>query len=247
MNRIFTNMPPVVKNLLILNIIIWFATAFVPVIDTRLTQWCALHFFTSPGFNVAQLFTYMFLHANFMHLFFNMFALVMFGGIIERSMGSKRFLFYYLSCGVFAALVQMGAYAIALSHYSGMFSHEQRQEIIQQGWRYMCQGYTFTDPTLASINALVNGPMVGASGAIYGVILAFGMLFPNQPIYLFFIPVPIKAKWMVIGYGILELTYGLGSTTDNIAHFAHLGGMIAGVLLILYWKKKGVFNNHWFF
>lgn len=247
MNRIFTNMPPVVKNLLILNVIIWFATAFVPVIDTRLTQWCALHFFTSPGFNVAQLFTYMFLHANFMHLFFNMFALVMFGGIIERSMGSKRFLFYYLSCGFFAALVQMGAYAIALSHYSGMFSHEQMQEIIQQGWRYMCQGYTFTDPTLASINALVNGPMVGASGAIYGVILAFGMLFPNQPIYLFFIPVPIKAKWMVIGYGILELTYGLGSTTDNIAHFAHLGGMIAGVLLILYWKKKGVFNNHWFF
>lgn len=247
MNRIFTNMPPVVKNLLILNVIIWLATAFVPVIDTRLTQWCALHFFTSPGFNVAQLFTYMFLHANFMHLFFNMFALVMFGGIIERSMRSKRFLFYYLSCGVFAALVQMGAYAIALSHYSGMFSHEQMQEIIQQGWRYMCQGYTFTDPTLASINALVNGPMVGASGAIYGVILAFGMLFPNQPIYLFFIPVPIKAKWMVIGYGILELTYGLGSTTDNIAHFAHLGGMIAGVLLILYWKKKGVFNNHWFF
>ena len=88
--------------------------------------------------------------------------------------------------------------------------------------------------------------MVGASGAIYGIILAFGMLYPNQPIYLYF-AIPIKAKWLVLGYGILELSYGLGSMTDNVAHFAHLGGMIAGVILILYWKKKGVFNNHWFF
>ena len=247
MNRILQNMPPVVKNLLILNVILWLAMSFVPVIDSRLMQWCALHYFTSPAFNVAQLVTYMFLHGGFMHLFFNMFALVMFGGIIERSMGSKRFLFYYLSCGIFAALVQMGAYAVALSHYTSMFSPEQLHEIIDQEWRHLSQGYQYSDPTLAKINALVNGPMVGASGAIYGVILAFGMLFPNQPIYLFFIPVPIKAKWMVLGYGILELTYGLGSATDNIAHFAHLGGMIAGVFLILYWKKKGVFNNHWFF
>lgn len=240
-------MPPVTKNLLIINLIIWAAMALVPVIDTRLTQWCALHYFTSPGFNVAQLFTYMFMHGGFMHLFFNMFALVMFGGIIERSMGSKRFLFYYVSCGLFAALVQMGAYAVVLHKYQAMFSPAEFQEIVNQGWNLIKSGYTFTDPTLHTINSLVNGPMVGASGAVYGIILAFGMLFPNQPIYLFFIPVPIKAKWMVIGYGILELSYGLGTMTDNVAHFAHLGGMIAGVLLILYWKKKGVFNNHWFF
>lgn len=240
-------MPPVVKNLLIINVIIWLAMALVPVIDARLTTWCALHYFTSPGFNVAQLFSYMFLHASFMHLFFNMFALVMFGGIIERTMGSQRFLFYYISCGIFAALVQMGAYAIALSHYTGLIPADQYQYIITQGWDLMQQGYNYSDPTLGTINALVNGPMVGASGAIYGVILAFGMLFPNQPIYLFFIPIPIKAKWMVLGYGVLELLYGLGSTADNVAHFAHLGGMIAGVILILYWKKKGVFNNHWFF
>ena len=243
----FTNMPPVVKNLLIINIVIWGAMAFVPVIDARLTQWCALHYFSSPGFNVAQLLTYMFMHAGFTHLFFNMFALVMFGGIIERSMGSGRFLFYYVSCGLVAALVQMGAYAIALTKYHSMFPPEQFQEIVDYGWRLVKEGYTFTDPTYNAINSLVNGPMVGASGAIYGVILAFGMLFPNQPIYLFFIPVPIKAKWMVIGYGVLELSLGLGSMTSNIAHFAHLGGMIAGVILILYWKKKGVFNNHWFF
>jgi len=240
-------MPPVVKNLLILNVIIWVAMSLVPVIDARLTEWCALHFFTSPGFNAAQLVSYMFLHGGLMHLFFNMFALVMFGGIIERSMGSKRFLTYYMSCGIFAALMQMGAYAVALSHYSQMYTPEEMHEIINRGWLYINEGYQFTDPTLAKINSLVNGPMVGASGAIYGVILAFGMLFPNQPIYLFFIPVPIKAKWLVVGYGIIELTFGLSSSTDNIAHFAHLGGMIAGVALILYWKKKGVFNNHWFF
>lgn len=247
MLRLFSNLPPVAKNLLIINVIIWAAMSLVPVIDTRLTQWCALHYFTSPGFNVAQLFTYMFMHAGFMHLFFNMFALVMFGGIIERAMGSRRFLFYYISCGIFAALVQMAAYAVVLSRYNGMFTPDQMHEIISHGWNIMKDGLTYSDPTLARINALVNGPMVGASGAIYGVILAFGMLFPNQPIYLFFIPVPIKAKWLVIAYAVLELCYGLGSMTDNVAHFAHLGGMISGVALILYWKKKGVFNNHWFF
>lgn len=248
LQRLFQNMPPVTKNLLILNVLFWGAMTLVPVLDVKLTQWCALHYFTSPGFNVAQLFTYMFLHSGFMHLFFNMFMLVMFGGIIERSMGSSRFLFYYISCGLFAALIQMGAYAVVLSKYYDMFTPEQMHEIIYKGWSYMKEGYTFTDPTFARINSLVNGPMVGASGAIYSVLLAFGMLYPNQPLYLMFIPVPIKAKWMVLGSGVIELLLGINNNAaDNVAHFAHLGGMIAGVMLILYWKKKGVFNNHWFF
>lgn len=247
MFRIFANMPPVTKNLLILNVLIFGVMELVPVIDARLTQWCALHYFTSPGFNAAQLLTYMFLHGGFTHLFFNMFALVMFGGVIERTMGAKRFLTYYLSCGIFAALVQMAAYAVALHPYYGMFPPDELKYIIDEGWKAINMGMNFTDPTMAKINLLVNGPMVGASGAIYGIILAFGMLYPNQPLYLFFIPVPIKAKYLVIGYGLIELSLGLGSVTDNIAHFAHLGGMIAGIILILYWKKKGVFNNHWFF
>lgn len=248
MNRIFQNMPPVTKNLLILNVLICGVMALVPSLDASLERLFSLHYFSSPGFNVAQLFTYMFLHASFMHLFFNMFGLVMFGGIIERSMGSQRFLFYYISCGLFAALVQMGVYALMINHYHEMVGSEQWTYIVDEGWRLMQRGYTFTDPTAAKINMLVNGSMVGASGAIYGVILAFGMLFPNQPIYLMFIPVPIKAKFMVIGYGVLELLFGISNNSgDNVAHFAHLGGMIAGVLLILYWKKKGVFNNHWFF
>lgn len=247
MNRIFANMPVVTKNLLIINVLIFGAMALIPALNTSLTKWLALHYFTSPGFNAAQLVTYMFLHAGIAHIFFNMFALVMFGGVIERTMGPKRFLTYYLSCGIFAALVQMLVYAIVLTKYTAMFPPEQFKEIVDNGWRAICNGQNFIDPTLAKINNLVNGPMVGASGAIYGIILAFGMLYPNQPLFLFFIPVPIKAKYLVIGYGILELCLGLGSMSDNIAHFAHLGGMIAGIILILYWKKKGVFNNHWFF
>lgn len=243
----FPSLPPVTKNLLIINVLIWAVTLFVPSLDSTFSRYAALHYFTSPGFNVAQLLTYMFIHANFAHLFFNMFGLAMFGGIIERSMGSARFLFYYISCGIVAALVQMGAYAVMIHHYAELVTPADYDYIISEGWRLISHGYNFTDPTAGTLNALVNGPMVGASGAIYGVILAFGMLFPNQPVYLFFIPVPIKAKWLVLGYGVLELTMGLGNTVDNVAHFAHLGGMIAGVLLILYWKRRGVFNNHWFF
>ncbi len=241
------NLPPVVKNLLIINVILWAVGSLVPSLGATLERLFALHYFASPGFNVVQLFTYMFLHGGLMHLFFNMFALAMFGRVIEYTMGSSRFLFYYISCGIMAGLVQMGAYAVMLESYRSMFSPEQFDQIVEEGWRLVSQGYTFTDPTLGTINALVNGPMVGASGAIYGVILAFGMLFPNQPIYIMFIPVPIKAKWVVLGYGIIELVSGLGNHVDNVAHFAHLGGMIAGVLLILYWKRKGLFNNHWFF
>lgn len=246
----FPPLPPIVKNLLIINVIITLAMIVAPSLEASLNRLCALHYFSSPGFNPAQLVTYMFLHANLTHLFFNMFALVMFGGIIERAMGSARFLTYYLACGIMAALIQMGVYAAMLSHYQALVSPEDYQHIISEGWNVIQSGMNFVDPTAGTINALVNGSMVGASGAIYGVILAFGMLFPNQPLYLFFIPVPIKAKWMVFGYGLIELASGLStvtSSTDNVAHFAHLGGMIAGVILILYWKKKGVFNNRWFF
>ena len=243
----FPPLPPVVKNLLIINIIVFFAMSLFPSLDRSMMRYLSLHYFSSPGFNLVQLFTYMFLHGGLMHLFFNMFALAMFGSIIERTMNSKRFLTYYVSCGVFAALAQMVVYAIMLSRYQTMIPPEEYDFIIREGWTHIQQGYNYTNPDWATINALVNGSMVGASGAIYGVILAFGMLYPNQPIYLFFIPVPIKAKWVVLGYGIIELTSGMGGMVDNVAHFAHLGGMIAGVALILYWKKKGVFNNHWFF
>ena len=244
---LFSSMPPVVKNLLIINVLIWLVMAISPDADRAFTKYLALYYFSSPGFLPFQLFTYMFLHGGFTHLFFNMFALVMFGGTIERAMGSARFLFYYISVGIGAALIQMGVYAIYIHHLESFFDAATCNEIITRGWDLIQQSYNYSDPDAGALNSFVNRPMVGASGAIYGVLLAFGFLFPNVPIYLFFIPIPIKAKWLIIGYFVLELFYGLGGLADNVAHFAHIGGMIFGFLLLLYWKHKGVFNNRWFF
>lgn len=239
----FRNLPPVTKNLLIINVLIWAAMFFVPSLEHVLMRWCALYYVESPGFNAAQLITYMFMHTEFTHLFFNMFALLMFGGIIEWTLGSKRFLFYYMSCGIGAAIVQEIVYAIMVSKYHTMFPGAEFSEIVQQGWVAMQHGKIFSDPTLASLSIMVNAPTIGASGAIFGILLAFGMLYPNREMYLIFIPVPIKAKWMVIGYGVLELLLGIGSVNDGVAHFAHLGGMIFGFFLLYYWKKRGDFKG----
>ena len=247
MPSFFLRIPPVTRNLLIINILLYLAQAAIPSLGNTMERYLALYYFTSPGFNVAQLFTYMFLHGSFTHLFFNMFALLVFGPPIENALGSKRFLFYYITCGIVAGLIQMGVFAIMIHKYADMFDPEVYRRIINEGWPLIQRGYNFTDPSAGTLNALVNTPMVGASGAVYGVILALGMLYPNMPMYLFFIPYPIKAKWVVIGYAVIEITQGLGNMVTNVAHFAHLGGMIAGLALILYWRKKGVFNNHWFF
>lgn len=243
----FSRIPPVTKNLLIVNVIIWAFTALIPKSATSLDNYLAMHYVLSPAFNAIQVFSYMFLHANFMHLFFNMFALLMFGSTIERALGSKRFLFYYISCGIGAALIQEGVFALMVAKYHAIFSDTDFNDIITRGYKLIQNGYNFVDPSAGTLNALVNTPTVGASGAVYGILLAFGMLFPNQPIYLMFIPIPIKAKWMVIGYGAIELLYGVSGTAPGVAHWAHLGGMLFGVFMILYWKKRGDFNDRWFF
>lgn len=246
-NSFFSSIPPVVKNLLIINILVWFFMAIIPAADQVLNKYLALYYFSSPAFQPYQLFTYMFLHGNFMHLFFNMFALFIFGKTIEMAMGSARFLFYYVTCGICAALVQMGVFAIYIHNLEGIMPADVVQQVVEQGYGILQRGYNYTDPDCAALNAFINTPMVGASGAIYGVLLAFGFLFPNIPVYLFFIPVPIKSKWLIIGYFVIELLYGVSGSADGVAHFAHLGGMIFGFLILLYWRKKGIFNNHWFF
>ncbi len=242
----FINMPPVVKNLLIINILIW-GVMLIPAADHAFNRYCALYYFSSPAFQPYQLFTYMFLHGNFTHLLFNMFALFMFGPMIERAMGSARFLFYYISCGIGAALIQLGVFALCIQPYLGMFSPEIVDRVINEGFIALSNGMNFSDPDMAILNSYVNTPMVGASGAIYGILLAFGFLFPNVTIYLLIPPMPLKAKWFVVGYFVLELMLGIGGRADGVAHFAHVGGMVFGFLLLLYWKKKGVFNNRWFF
>lgn len=246
-SSIINRIPPVTKNLLAINILIWAVMALFHGVGRAVDARLALYYFESPAFMPFQLQTYMFLHSGFTHLFFNMFALWMFGSVIERALGSKRFLLYYLSCGFGAALIQEGVFAIMVSKYHHIFTPQEFELIVNRGLELIKTGYNYTDPSAGALNALINGQVVGASGAIYGVLLAFGMLFPNQPIYLMFIPVPIKAKWMVLGYGVLELLLGISGTASNVAHWAHLGGMLIGVFMILYWKKRGDFNNRWYF
>lgn len=240
----FRNMPVVTKNLLIINVAIWIIMALIHPVRHFLEQYGALYYFTSDSFLPTQLITYMFIHVNFMHLFFNMFALIMFGPQIEWSLGSKRFLFYYISCGIGAALIQEGVFALMLTKYTAMFPPEQFDQIIREGARALSQGMDFSDPTMSTINRLVNGGTVGASGAIYGVLLAFGMLFPNYQLMLIIPPMPVKAKWLVVGYAVIELVYGVGGSSSGVAHFCHLGGMVAGLFIILYWKHKGLFRRY---
>lgn len=235
----FRNLLPVTKNLLIINIIVWAFMAITPSSTSNLlTDLGGLHYFTSPSFGFWQLFTYMFIHANFVHLFFNMWALLMFGNAIEQRLGSKRFLFYYISCGVGAAIVQLIVFAIAIPHVASQLSPVEYKTVMEQGWEVMQRGMNYTNSGMAELNALINGATVGASGAVFGILLAVGMFYPNNTMYLMFVPYPIKAKWIVIGYGILELAMGIGAPADGIAHFAHLGGMLFGFIMIWFWRRR---------
>lgn len=241
--NIWRNLPPVTKNLIIINFLVW---AMINLLGSRfegaVLHYGALHYFTSSDFVPSELFTYMFMHQGFMHLFFNMFALFMFGGIIERTIGPARYIFFYVSCGLGAALIQEGVYALMINHIANLIDSPMIVDTVaREGASLLRENLNYSDPTLGRLNVLINVPTLGASGAIYGVLLAFGFLYPRQPIYLMFIPVPIQARWMVLGYGVIELMQTLNySPSDNVAHLAHLGGMIFGLVILLYWKHKNV-------
>ena len=220
-------MPTVTKNLIIINVLFFLGGFVAQKYGIDLSQYLGLHFFLAGDFNLAQLITYMFMHGSWEHIFFNMFALWMFGRILEQVWGAKRFLFYYIICGIGAGLiqelVQYIQYATLLSSYDS----------VNLGGAIIPMGDYLN---------LMN--TVGASGAVYAILLAFGMLFPNQSMFIFPLPFPIKAKYFVIGYAALELILGISNNpSDNVAHFAHLGGMIFGFILIMYWKKKSNGNG----
>ena len=212
-------MPTVTKNLIIINVLMFFGTFVAQRYGVDLTNYLGLHFFLASDFNPAQLITYMFMHGGFSHVF-------MFGPILEQTWGPRRFLFYYILCGIGAGVIQEGVqyiqYATELSQYS--------QVNIGTG----------IIPMEEYLNMMTT---VGASGAVYAILLAFGMLFPDNRLFIFPLPFPIKAKFFVIGYAAIELWSGLANNIgDNVAHFAHLGGMLFGLILILYWRKKS--NNN---
>lgn len=239
----FRNIPPVTKNLLILNLLIWFACMFFPAFGESMDRNCGLHYYLSPDFKFWQPLTYMFMHADFSHIFFNMFGVLMFGSTIERVFGSARYLLFYLLVGIGAAFVQTGVYAVMINNLAGQMPGIDLSEVAREGANLFAQGLNWSMEPWSSLNALINIPTVGASGALYGVLLAFAMIFPNMPLYIFFVPVPIKAKWVVLGYGVMELFLGVTGMQSGVAHFAHLGGMIVAFALIVYWRHKGQINR----
>ena len=231
---------PVVKNLLFINILIFLAEVLLGDKGLDITDFGAVYYPDSSKFMPFQVITSPFLHGSFSHLFYNMFALFMFGCIIEQVMDSKKFLIYYIGCALGATLFTWGVDAIMIQTLDLMPGAVE--EIKIHGADILQQGYNFSDPNLARLNIIYNVGTIGASGAIFGILLAFGMIFPNRPIYLYFV-MPIKAKWIVIIYGGYELLSGITQNMyDNVAHFAHVGGMIVGIIILLYWKKNGTIN-----
>jgi membrane associated rhomboid family serine protease len=220
----FANLTPVVKNLLILNIIFFIAT-YILGARFDMVRWLSVFYFDSPFFRPWQLVTYMFMHGGFTHIFFNMFALFMFGPILEYSLGSKKFFNLYFICGIGAILLQWLVQAIEVHNLVGSFTINMHQG--------------FSVEVVQKLEAIYNGPVLGASGAVFGLLVAFGMLYPNMELFLFFIPVPIKAKYIIPVYIVVELWLGVAQYGgDNVAHFAHLGGAIFGFLMIKIWHIK---------
>jgi len=274
----FRILPPVVKNLLIINGLFFLATITLTKYNIDLTDILGLHYPGASNFRLYQFVTYMFMHGGWSHILFNMFALWMFGNVIENVWGGKKFLVFYLLTGLGSGIVY-----IIWIHFSLQPNIALLNQIINhptvQGIEMYFQQYGFHVSAISSglsqtdihtfnqnvgllgqnlatpavvqqiilflsdyktemINQMV---VIGASGAVFGLLLAFGMMFPNSLIYVYF-AIPIRAKWFVLGYGLLELFSGLSNRPgDNVAHFAHIGGMLVGLAIILYWKKKGHF------
>ena len=220
----FRNIPIVTKNLLIVNFLAFVAQLILNPSNPEqsvLADWGGLHFFMASDFHIHQFVTYMFLHGGWTHIFFNMFALWMYGVVVENVWGAKRFLFYYILCGIGAGLMQELA-----QYVNYTIENLAAYQYVNIGGQQMT--------TDAYINLWTT---IGASGAVYGILLAFGMIFPNERIFIFPLPVPIKAKWFVCGYVAIELFMAMSSSGDGVAHMAHLGGMLFGFLMIRYWNK----------
>lgn len=248
----FGNIPPVTKNLIIINCLIWLVEFVMPKFaDNTILRLLGLHYVESASFNPAQVITYMFLHSpdTVFHILFNMFTLWMFGRILEQVWGSRRFFIFYMVCGIGAAIVQEAVWSLTWmrEYVEGIagqnhLSYDSMAAIVRQA---IAAG----DADFLSAIEMFKNQMVtvGASGAIFGLLLGFAFVFPDMPLYLFFIPVPIKAKYMVLGYAVIEFFFGVSGSMGTVAHFAHLGGMIFGLVILLYWKKKGTLRGGTFY
>ena len=275
----FSMLPEVVKNLLIINVLAYLARmVFLVNFEIDLNDYFGLHYWEAEKFRPYQFVTYMFMHGSFSHLFFNMFAVWMFGNAIENAWGPKRFLIFYIFTGLGAAIIHYTLIHLEISgdisaiqsivdnpSFEGIsnfvanhqFAVSQYYPEIYPQYQEFKGAYSLLAANPNNYEALnisanffsdylehyKNMPnVVGASGSLFGILLAFGMMFPNAQLFMLFIPFPIKAKYFVMGYGAIELFSGLQNNPgDNVAHFAHLGGMLFGFILIKFWRKKGIY------
>ena len=243
------NMTETVKQLLIINVLFFIGSYFVPQANELL----ALHYFESDGFKFWQPISYMFMHGSLMHIFFNMFALISFGSALEHFWGAKKFLFFYFSCGVGAALIHSGVnYYHFHDGLNVLLSHNidkgQIIELLNQG-KYDTSWIEFISQSdLEKMYSSYLTPAVGGSGSIYGLLVAFAFMFPNAELMMMFIPVPIKAKYFVPVIVLLDLFSGVTGYSifgGNIAHFAHVGGALIGFIMMWYWKKNQFNQKRW--
>ena len=250
----FSAFPPVVKNLLIANILAFIATYVLQSQGYDLVEHFGLHYFESPTFKIYQLVTCMFLHGGFMHIALNMYGLWLFGQMIENYYGSKRFLIFYAICGLGAGIIQEASLYVYYNHVHQVLETFNSEPSIPGFGVVVAKYFTgitgYIQPqTVDEAKSVLAGlyqfsmdhsNTIGASGAIFGVLVAFGMIYPEVQLFLMFIPIPIKAKYAITGYIVIELYSGFANSAgDNVAHFAHLGGALFGALMVLYWRKRG--------
>ncbi len=224
--------PPVVKNLLIINVI-FFAAKYLLEAQINFNAVFGVFYFDSPHFNLWQPITYMFMHGDFMHILFNMFALYSFGSVLESQWGVKRFINFYLITGLGALGLQWCVQAIEVYQIAGSISVPETFNVLSQD-------------NFNTLREIYTTPMVGASGAIFGLLVAFGMMYPDAELYIMFIPVPVKAKYIMPVYVVISLFLGMANIKgDSIAHFAHLGGALIGFIIVKLWQKKDRFYDYY--
>jgi len=232
----FNNLPAVTKNILLINIILFLACEAIPLLKEPLTG----YYFERESFRIWQVITHMFMHGGVGHLFMNMFGVYMFGALLESYWGPKKFLNYYLVCGLGAFGLHQFISYLEIHNLMSQMPSELVNEVLSNGRQALMESKNFVDHNAAKLNIAMNVGLVGASGCLFGLLIAYGMLFPNSELMLLFLPFPIKARYFVIGYGVIELLLALADRQgDNVAHYAHIGGMLIGYVILKYWQKQG--------
>jgi membrane associated rhomboid family serine protease len=228
--------PLITKNILIINVLLFIATQAIPSLDYYFSGYP----FMSESFKFWQVITHMFMHGNLSHIFMNMFGVFMFGSILEKYWGPKKFLNFYLLCGLGAFALHQTINYFEYQKLMATLPKDLIKEVLRDGHAAAMQHKNYINPSMAALNTSINGGVVGASGCVFGLLIGYGVMFPNQELMMLFLPIPIKAKYFVLGYGVIELFFAFQNRPDdNVAHFAHIGGMLIGFIILKIWQSQG--------